>query len=364
MQELQTKKLQPIKLPQLSDTPLVSVLIANYNYAQYIGETLKSVLSQTYPHFEIIVCDDGSKDNSCEVIEAYIQNDSRIQLIRQPNGGVASALNATYRESRGDIICILDADDTWIDNKLEKVVEAFKSQPENGFVIHNVITIDGQGNFIKLTPKFKNLTSGWMAESALENGGFVDNIPAASALSVRREVAKLIFPLNESFRTNADSLISGLAPFITVIASISDVLSKFRFHTTNTTSQLTVTPEGLQRDLAVMERIHQEKKLFLTKVYGAVTAERLTDLQSNLIVCNARYLLARLSGKSKNECKEAHQQLIAHPGFATCFNDFLLQRWLVQWGEYLPDALFVALFNQVYGTNKLKQLVRRLLRRV
>ncbi len=208
MQELQTQKLQPIQFSQLSDTPLVSVLIANYNYAKYIGETLESVICQTYQHFEIIVCDDGSKDNSCEVIETYVQNDSRIKFIRQANGGVASALNAAYRESQGEIICILDADDTWINIKLEKVVEAFKSEPQNGFVIHNVITIDGEGNFIKLAPKYKELASGWMAESALENGGFIDNMPPASALSLRSEIAKLIFPLNESFRTNAEFFLS------------------------------------------------------------------------------------------------------------------------------------------------------------
>jgi cellulose synthase/poly-beta-1,6-N-acetylglucosamine synthase-like glycosyltransferase len=61
MQELLTNKLQPIELPPLPENPLVSVLVPNYNYARYVGEALESVLSQTYPHFEIIVCDDGSK---------------------------------------------------------------------------------------------------------------------------------------------------------------------------------------------------------------------------------------------------------------------------------------------------------------
>ncbi len=140
------------------------------------------------------------------------------------------------------------------------------------------------------------------------------------------------------------------------------MLSKFRFHRANTTSQLTVTPEVLQRDLAVMERVHQEQKLFLTKIYGGAIAERLTDLRYSLIVCNARYLFARLTGKSKHECKEAHQHLIAHPQFQSCFNDFLVQRWLVQWGEYLPKTIFAVLFNQVYGSSRLKQLAKRLLK--
>jgi glycosyltransferase involved in cell wall biosynthesis len=80
MQKLQTEKLQPIELPKLPENPLVSILIANYNYEKYIGETIESVLSQTYPNWEAIVCDDGSKDNSREVIETYVQKDSRIKL--------------------------------------------------------------------------------------------------------------------------------------------------------------------------------------------------------------------------------------------------------------------------------------------
>lgn len=88
MQELKTEKLQPIELPQLPENPLVSILIANYNYARYIGETLKSVLSQTFPNFEAIVCDDGFTNNSRKVIEKYVQKDFRIKLVCKQNGGI------------------------------------------------------------------------------------------------------------------------------------------------------------------------------------------------------------------------------------------------------------------------------------
>jgi glycosyltransferase involved in cell wall biosynthesis len=361
MQELQDKKLQPINLEPLSDAPLVSVLIANYNYARYISQTLESVLCQTYPHFEIIVCDDGSTDNSCEVIESYTQKDTRIKLVRKSNGGVATALNTAYRESKGQIICLLDADDVWIDNKLQKTLEVFRSDPKCGFAIHNVIQIDSQGNFIKPTPMFQRLASGWLATLALENGGYVDNIPPASALSVRREVAELIFPLNEGFKRNADSLIFRFAPFITAIGSAPEVLSKFRLHGTNTTSLVSVTPDFLEKDLVIMEQVYQEQKLFLTKVYGTSVAQKLTDLKFNLLFCNARYLFIRLTRKPKNESKEVHQQLVTHPLFHAQFS--LPQKWLVQWGEYLPNALFAAAFNLVYGSSRLKSFARWLFKR-
>jgi glycosyltransferase involved in cell wall biosynthesis len=362
MQELQTEKLQPIKLPQLPDSPLVSVIIANYNYDRYINETLESVLNQTYQNFEIIVCDDGSTDNSCDVIAKYVHHDSRIKLISKQNGGVASALNAAYQKSKGQIICLLDADDLWMDRKLEKVVEAFKSDPQYGFVIHNVMQIDGQGNLLRPTPMFKKLSSGWVALETLENGGLPPaGVPPASALSVRREVAELIFPLNETFRRNADSLVSFLAPFVTVIESISEALSKFRFHGGNTTSQVSLTVDSLERGQSVGEAIHREQKQFLRRIYGEVVAEKLKSVSFNLLYCHDVYLMSRLKGLPKAQTKELHRQLVNHPQFCTFSS--LHQKLLLQWGEYLPDILFSPVFKVVYGSGRLKRWARKLLAR-
>lgn len=363
MQKLQTEKLQPIKLSQLSETPLVSVLIANYNYAKYINQTLDSALRQTYQHFEIIVCDDGSSDNSCEVIETYVQNDSRIKLIRQPNGGVASALNTTYRESKGEIICLLDADDIWIDTKLEKVVNEFKTNLQSGFVIHNVILIDSQGKFIKGNPMYKKLASGWMADYALENGGHIGNIPQASALSIRREVAEYIFPLNENFRQNADSLIFRCAPYITVIGAVPEVLNQFRLHGSNTTSVASVTVEFYERVQAIIARVYQEQKQFLTRVYGSEIAEKLKSLECNVIFCLNIYLLARLKGAPKSESKQAHQMLVSHPNFKDLFGRKMPHTWLLEWGEYLPNPIFKMFFDQIFALGSLRRFVGLFIRR-
>lgn len=359
MQELQTEKLQPIQLHQLPDSPLVSVLIANYNYAKYINQTLESVLCQTYPNFEIIVCDDGSSDNSCEVIETYVQNDSRIKLIRQPNGGVARALNTAYRESKGEIICLLDADDIWMDTKLEKVVNEFKSNLQSGFVIHNVIQIDSQGKFIKGTPMYKNLASGWMADYALENGGHIGNIPQASALSIRREVAEYLFPLNENFRRNADSLIFRFAPYITVIGAVPEVLNQFRLHGSNTTSVASVSLDFYEREQATTVRVYQEQKQFLAKVYGSEIADKLNNLECNVIVCQNLYLLARLKGAPKSESKKAHQMLVSHPKFKDLFGRYMPHTWLLEWGEYLPTPIFKMLFDQIFASGSLRLFVRK-----
>src|SRR5712692_11440321 len=101
------ERLKPIELPPLCENPLISVLTANYNYARYLGEAIESALGQTYTNFELIVCDDGSTDNSCEVAEHYVRRDPRVRLIKKQNGGQTSAANAAYRKSKGQIVCFL-----------------------------------------------------------------------------------------------------------------------------------------------------------------------------------------------------------------------------------------------------------------
>jgi glycosyltransferase involved in cell wall biosynthesis len=363
MQKLQLDKLQPIELSHLPDIPLVSVLIANYNYAKYINQTLESVLEQTYQNFEIIVCDDGSSDNSCEVIETYVQKDSRIKLIRQANGGVASALNAAYQESKGEIICLLDADDIWMNTKLEKVVNEFQSNQQSGFVIHNVVQIDSEGKLIKPTPMYKNLASGWMAYYALENGGYIGNIPQASALSIRREVGNYIFPLNENFRRNADSLIFRCAPYITVIGAVPEALNQFRLHGSNTTSVASVTVEFYEREQITIARIYQEQKEFLTRVYGSDIAEKLSDWQCSVTVRQNLYLIARLQRVPKTESAKVHKMLVSHPHFQDLFGANMPHTWLLQWGEYLPDPIFKMLFDQIFASGSLKRFARRFIRK-
>ncbi|TWH55712.1 glycosyltransferase family 2 protein [Dulcicalothrix desertica] len=358
MQTRQSEQIQPLELLPLPEAPLVSILVPNYNYARYIGEAIESALRQTYSNFEVIICDDGSKDNSCEIVETYVQKDSRVKLIRKPNGGVASALNAAYREAKGEIISILDADDIWVESKLEKILKIFKSDSKCGFAIHNVIQINAQSQPIKSHPLHKRLATGWMALDALKNGGFVDDIPPASALSLRRQVTDYIFPLNEEFVRNADSLVFRCAPFITNIGSTIEVLSLFRIHGANTTSTLIPTVDSMEKEQSTLARIHQEQKLFLEKMYGAEFAAKLTDWRCSIIVRHNLYLIARLKKAPKAESRKAHQLLVNHHLFSIGFNGYLPQKLLFAWGEWLPDSIFAFVFEQIYGAGHIKRFMR------
>jgi len=92
---------------------LVSIVTPMYNASRFVAQTIESVLAQTYPHWEMLVVNDGSKDNSAEIVEQYTKKDSRIKLINQANGGSAAARNNGIRQAAGRYIALLDADDLW-----------------------------------------------------------------------------------------------------------------------------------------------------------------------------------------------------------------------------------------------------------
>ncbi|MBD0267001.1 MAG: glycosyltransferase family 2 protein [Cyanobacteria bacterium Co-bin8] len=101
---------------------LVSVVVPAYNAAAYLARTLNSVLSQTYVHLEVLLVDDGSSDSTIEVAQEFAAKDSRLIVLKQPNSGVAAARNFGIRQAKGQLIALIDADDIWYSQNLEKQV--------------------------------------------------------------------------------------------------------------------------------------------------------------------------------------------------------------------------------------------------
>lgn len=103
---------------------LVSVVVPAYNVGQYITECIKSVQNQTYPNWELIIVDDGSKDDTCEIVHRLAALDSRIRLHQQPNAGVSAARNKGLSLSKGRYVIFLDGDDYWVKECLHELVSA------------------------------------------------------------------------------------------------------------------------------------------------------------------------------------------------------------------------------------------------
>lgn len=106
----------------------VSVITPCYNGAKYVAETIQSVMAQAYENWEMIIVDDGSKDNSAEIIKSFCEKDSRVKLIQQPNGGSANARNHGIREASGQYIALLDADDVWEKDFLSEQIKFMKEK--------------------------------------------------------------------------------------------------------------------------------------------------------------------------------------------------------------------------------------------
>jgi glycosyltransferase involved in cell wall biosynthesis len=125
--------------------PLVSIVIPAYNAARFVGRAIESVLNQTYPHWELIVVDDGSTDATPTIVQAYGE---RLRYICQRNARQAAARNRGVAESRGELIAFLDADDVWRDDKLARQVELLSRNPRLGFVYCLVDEIDATGRVL------------------------------------------------------------------------------------------------------------------------------------------------------------------------------------------------------------------------
>ena len=112
----------------------VSIIVPCYNQAQYLPETIESVLSQTYKNWECIIINDGSTDNSEEIAKLYCESDRRVHYIYQTNGGLSSARNTGIRHSCGELILPLDADDLIGNSYIEQAVNRFMYHPETSLV--------------------------------------------------------------------------------------------------------------------------------------------------------------------------------------------------------------------------------------
>ena len=124
--------------------PKVSVVIPAYNAGHTLGPTLGSVINQTFEDWEALVVDDGSTDDTADVAVAF--KDPRIHVIHQQNRGLAGARNTGIRKARGSLIALLDADDLWHPQKLEKHVAHLDARPEVGVSFSVSEMVDGQGH--------------------------------------------------------------------------------------------------------------------------------------------------------------------------------------------------------------------------
>jgi glycosyltransferase involved in cell wall biosynthesis len=245
--------------------PRVSIIINNYNYDRFLDEAIASALSQTYLQTEVIVVDDGSTDCSRDFIASY---SDRIIPVLKENGGQASAFNAGFAISQGEIIIFLDSDDVLLPNIAQQVVEVFQQHPDIVKVQYQLQVIDGDSNKTeKIIPESRYMPSGNLRSHIVKFHSYGCSPTSGNAFS--SSVLRRLLPMPETeYRIVADEYINNLVPLLGNIVSLHQVGALYRMHGNNNFCKPIKgmeEPERLRRNLQInIETRDRQKALFNT----------------------------------------------------------------------------------------------------
>lgn len=204
--------------------PTISVLVCNYNYARYVAEAIESVLAQTRPAHRILVVDDGSTDDSREVITRYAD---RVEIHHRPNGGQIAAVNDGLAMLDGDVVMVLDADDSLESAALATVADKFSA----GVVkLHFPLAlVDGDGTHLGATVP-RRLDSGDQS-AELRSGRLYASSPGSGNAYRRAALAPLLpLPADPDDRHGADYFLLYGVSLLGNIATCDTVLARYRVH--------------------------------------------------------------------------------------------------------------------------------------
>ena len=212
---------------------LVSIIIDNYNYDRFVGAAIDSALNQTYHPIEVIVVDDGSTDGSRELINGY---GNQITPVLKSNGGQASALNAGFAHSHGDLVIFLDADDVLLPQAAQRVVDALRSQPESAKIQYRMEVMLGNGTRTGVIkpPVHIPLPAGDLKRQEML---FPFDLPwlPTSGNAFTTLALRDIFPIPEDAygKVGADWYLAHLTPLVGPVISLGEVCACYRVHQSN-----------------------------------------------------------------------------------------------------------------------------------
>jgi glycosyltransferase involved in cell wall biosynthesis len=219
----------------MSANPLISIIVNNYNYERFLSEAINSALEQTYPNIEVIVVDDGSTDNSRSIIAQY---ESKVIQLLKENGGQTSAMNYAFKESKGDIVCFIDADDVLEADCIERVVKTFLEN-ESVIKVHwPLLIIDAFGTTTgEIIPK--KIKQSNVLEQLLSQGPDVVTYPPTSGNAWKRSFLEQVLPLPEIEKklgvgsASADACLSLVTPLYGKTESLTQPFAFYRVHGNN-----------------------------------------------------------------------------------------------------------------------------------
>jgi glycosyltransferase involved in cell wall biosynthesis len=229
-----------------ADGPLVSVILPTYNRRQFLGESIWSVLNQTYRNLEVIVVDDGSTDATSESVQSEFPE---VRYLWQPNSGVAAARNRGLSAARGELIAFQDSDDLWHPNKLARQLALLTDRPEVGVVYTCHRIVDQHGK--PIGRQWKRLHSGRVTEPLFQSIFVI--MPSTV---VRRSVVDCVGLFSTDLRTNSDYEFWLRASLVTEFAALEEPLVDVRRSPCRLTS---AKGEGMTLQYQMLLRFYQDR---------------------------------------------------------------------------------------------------------
>lgn len=230
-----------------------SIVIANYNYGHFLRQAIESALTQDWDRLEIIVVDDGSTDNSADVIHSFGE---KITAIFKKNGGQRDANNVGFARSTGDVVIFLDADDVLMPGALRAIASVWRTGLSKVQVLME--RVDAQGRRIQnenAIPKIRNvipkippgLSSEAIRHWAYETSEYPT--PPGSGNAYARSFLEKIFPLDASYDSFTDSTCIAMAPYLGDVETIAAPLVLYRMHGAND-SAMSASTSNFGREIA------------------------------------------------------------------------------------------------------------------
>ncbi len=214
----------------MNDSRQASIVISNYNYGRFLREAIDSALGQTYANTEVILVDDGSTDESREIIASYGE---RIIRVLKENGGMASTYNAGFAASRGEVIFFLDSDDVLLPSAVEEALPLFDSA-EVAKAHWPLWVVDGRGARTGGMIPAKALGQGNLRSLTIAEGPDCYISPPTTGNAWSRKVLQEILPAPETeYKQHADTYLTTLAPIFGSIKRISEPQGCYRLHGQN-----------------------------------------------------------------------------------------------------------------------------------
>jgi glycosyltransferase involved in cell wall biosynthesis len=354
-------ELEPLAIPELPPAPKVSIAIICFNYGRFLAECLESCLAQTVPADEIVVVNDGSTDETAEVLNGYAARLPQIRAIHQPNGGICFATNAALAACSGDVVVLLDADDAMVPERIEKVLAALRTRVDGhrpGWVHHSLMRFSELQPQLGLTPYYPGGIGpeGWLASEALKAAS-TPVLALTSALAFRREVLAAIGPLDDDRLMYQDLQLCTAATLLSPAAWIPEPLTRYRIHLTSISSGSMVSLEQIRKTRQRAQRFDVWLRSQLEKFRpGAASLWRPLEDQGGYLWLT--FLEHWLSGAGKD--LSLLWKVLHHPDTRRGPRQYRIYYY---GSVLLPQDLFVAYSQLIFGSSPAKLMLRKFLRR-